>query len=350
MATSGGRRTGKRTLRRVLADAREAARTPEPPRSAYYIKLSRAAMACQFEVFLHPHDRIFVPAVLQALDLLEDLEQQMSVYRSDSELSRLNRTAAAGPIEVEPRLYELLKLARNIGIETGGAFDITSGALIRCWGFLQRSGRVPDREALGAARAASGWHNVAFDDQRHALSFVRSGVELNLGAIGKGYALDRIAASLREAGLVNFLIHAGGSSIVGSGNSNAGSGWQVRLRDPAGSEGGLGCTRLVDESMSTSGVGQQWFIENGRRYGHILDPRTGWPAEHNSLCSVMAPEAARAEALSTAFLVMTEAEVRSYFEAQKRIGIILVGSQEAGTRAEPLVLRVVLERPQEVLV
>jgi FAD:protein FMN transferase len=112
----------------------------------------------------------------------------------------------------------------------------------------------------------------------------------------------------------------------------------------------LGCTRLFDESMSTSGIGQQWFIENGRRYGHILDPRTGWPTERNSLCSVLAPEAARAEALSTAFFVMTEAEVRSYFEAQRRIGIILVGSQEAGTRAEPLVLRVVLERPQEVLI
>jgi thiamine biosynthesis lipoprotein len=159
-----------------------------------------------------------------------------------------------------------------------------------------------------------------------------------------------VAVHLREAGVVDFLIHAGHSSILGSGNSSAGEGWQVRLRDPAGGGVGLGCARLVDRGMSTSGIGQQWFFESGHRYGHILDPRTGWPAGGNSLCSVLAPDAARAEAFSTAFFVMTDREVRSYFEAHPQIGIILVGSQEDRTPAEPLVLGMTLERPQEVLI
>ncbi len=338
----------RRTLRGVLSEAVRAARTPAPPRSGYYIKLGRAAMACQFEVILRPQDRRFIPAVVEALDEVELLERQMSVYREDSEVSRINRTAASGPVEVEARLYRLLRLARHIGIETAGAFDITTGALIRAWGFMQRSGAVPEAGRFQAARAGSGWEHLELDDASRTVSFRRAGVELNLGAIGKGFALDCLAGRLRAAGLANFMAHAGHSSIVGRGDSASPPGWQVSIRAPGGA-GSLGSIRLVDRSISTSAAGTQFFVSEGRCLGHILDPRSGRPAERNALCSVLAPEAAVAEAFSTAFFVLAETEVRSYFTGHPELGIILVILQENGNPGAPVALGADLTCTEEAL-
>jgi thiamine biosynthesis lipoprotein len=281
-------------------------------------------MACQFEVFLRPEDRSFVAAVHEALDEVDRLEAQMTVYREDSELSRLNRTAFLSPVAVEERLYLLLRFASALGKETGGAFDITVGPLIRCWGFFERKGRLPSDEELRAAREVTGWDKVTFDDAARSVSFCRQGVELNLGSIGKGYALDRAAERLRKAGLRDFLIHAGHSSVLAFGDSNRGPGWEISIRDPQVPQGDLGSFFLADQGMSTSGVGEQFFTANGQRFGHILDPRSGRPGMGNLLCSVVAPTAARAEALSTAFFVMDAEEVQSYCEAHPQVGTIVL--------------------------
>src|SRR5262245_9840745 len=305
-------RSRARTSRREILRARSLRRTLQNTRAAldmvgsagYYLRIGRRAMACQFEVFLRPQDRSFVAAVHEALDEVDRLEAQMTVYREDSELSRLNRNAFMSPVAVEERLYYLLRFASAVGKETGGAFDITAGPLIRCWGFFERKGRLPDDEELCIAREVTGWDKVTFDDAACSVSFCRQGVELNLGSIGKGYALDRAAERLRKTGLRNFLIHAGYSSVLAFGDSNRRPGWEISVRDPQVPQGDLGSLCLVDQGMSTSGVGEQFFTANGQRFGHILDPRSGRPAVGNLLCSVAAPTAARAEALSTAFFVM----------------------------------------------
>ncbi len=345
---NSGRSTGDRTLRRVLSDAVRAARSPAPPPARYYVKLARTAMACQFEVFLRPQDRRFVPAVAQSFDEVERLERQMSVYREDSEVSRINRTAASAPVEVEARLYGLLRLAREIGAETGGAFDITAGALIRAWGFLQRQGSVPDAARLAAARACSGWEHLALADAARTVTFRRAGVELNFGAIGKGFALDCLATRLQAVGLRNFMAHAGHSSIVARGDSAVPPGWQVSIRSPGGA-GSVGSLRLVDRALSTSSAGTRYFVSEGRRYGHVLDPRTGRPAERNALCSVVAERAAVAEAYSTAFFVLEEEEVRSYYEARPELGIILMTLQKNGSPGAPVTLGVDLACTEEAL-
>ena len=303
-------------------------------------------MACQFQVFLRPDDRAFVPAVHEALNEVDRLEQQMTVYREDSELSLLNRTAHLAPVTVEKRLYRLLDLARQIGCETRGAFDITAGPLIRCWGFYERKGRVPSPEELEAARRATGWDKVVFDDSAPSVFFRKKGVELNLGSIGKGYALDRAAELLRKAGLMNFMIHAGHSSIFASGNSNSGPGWEISIRDPHRPGRSLGSLRLIDQGMSTSGSGQQFFIVNGRRFGHVLDPRNGEPCLSTASCSTIATAAARADALSTAFFVMDPEEVESYCDAHPEVGSIVVTAREDAVRQEPLAWGVSLKRPE----
>jgi thiamine biosynthesis lipoprotein len=171
-------------------------------------------------------------------------------------------------------------------------------------------------------------------------------VEVNLGSIGKGYALDRAAELLRKSGLMNFMIHAGHSSIFAAGNSNSGPGWEVSVRDPRELGGSLGSLRLKNQGMSTSGTGEQFFIVDGRRYGHVLDPRTGEPCRETSSCSVIAPTAARADALSTAFFIMAPEEVRSYCEAHAEVGSIVVSAREDAAHEVPLTWGVSLKRPE----
>jgi len=318
----------RRGMGGIVRSAFAAALAEREVSPGYYLVLGRQAMACQFQIFLRPRDGSFVPAVHEALNEIDRLERQMTVYRDDSEICLLNRTAFACPVPVEERLYGLLRRAHEIGRQTQGAFDITAGPLIRCWGFLERKGRIPGEEELDSARAVTGWDKVLFDDENHSVRFLGSGVELNLGSIGKGYALDRAAELLRSAGLNDFMIHAGHSSIYASGNSNLGPGWEVSIRAPHEPGASLGTIRLVDEGMSTSGTGQQYFVVVGRKFGHLLDPRTGWPSTHNSLCSVTAPGAAQAEALSTAFFVMTPEAVRAYCDSHPEVGSILVAAHE----------------------
>ncbi len=346
-ATASRRRIlGSRGMGRLLRDPVAAALDFQCESPGYYLIVGRPAMACQFQVFLRPDDRGFVSAVHAALDEVDQLEQQMSVYREDSELSILNRAAFLEHVPVEKRLYDLLELAREIGRETRGAFDITAGPLIRCWGFYERKGRIPAPDELEAARQVTGWDKVVFDRSSHSVCFVRKGVELNLGSIGKGYALDRAAQRLRGAGLRNFMVHAGHSSIFASGDSSLGAGWEVSIRDPYNPGCNLGSIRLVNQGMSTSGSGQQFFVVGGRRYGHVLDPRTGEPCLRTSSCSVVAPTAARADALSTAFFVMSPEEVKSYCEEHSEVGSILVGALENAVSGEPLTCGLLLKRPE----
>jgi thiamine biosynthesis lipoprotein len=286
----------------------------------YFLRLSRPAMACTFELFLPEEERGRLAAAQQALEQVDDIEARLTVYRETSEVSRVNRRAASGPVHVSAELHALLRLAREIGRETGGTYDVTCGALIRCWGFLHRAGRIPDPDALDRARKASGWERVVFDDDAETIAWAAPGVEINLGSIGKGYALDHIAAALRASGIHDFLLHAGQSSVLAAGNAGAGDGWTVAIADGRRPGGRLGTLVLGDQALSTSGIGQQRFTIEGRRYGHIIDPRSGTPSDACVQSSVVAPSAAVSEALSTAFFVMAEPDVCAYCAVRPAIG------------------------------
>lgn len=324
----------------------------EPIAGSYLIRIARRAMACQFEVFLnagqYPNG---TQAALEALDLVEALEEQMSVFRPTSELSRLNRTAADGPVQVEPRLFDLLELAWQLYTETDGAFDITSGPLWKVWGFAGRAGTVPSQEQLAEAIERVGSHLVQRDPQRRTVRFRQPGVELNLGSIGKGYALDRCAESLAAAGIDDFLLHGGQSSVLARGSrmgpsglhgDDSPGGWSVGLRHPRRRGKRLGEVRLHDRALATSGSRWQYFrhraptdqraptkgwsvgARRSRRYGHILDPRTGQPAEGVLSATAIAPSAAVADALSTAFYVMGAQLALDYCQSRAEIAAVVV--------------------------
>lgn len=293
----------------------------------YLVKFSRRAMACQFELWLnageHPNGAV---AAIEALDLVEQLEQQLTVYREDSEVSELNRTASLDAIEVEARLFGLLQQSVELWRTTQGAFDITAGPLTELWGFKRRAGRLPEASDVTEVLSRVGSQYLVLDAERHTVKFSREGVEINLGAIGKGYAVDRCAESLAAAGVSNYLFHAGNSSVLArGGNASRNDGaWSVGVRNPLKPERYLGELLVRERALSTSGSGTQFFIREGKRYGHILDPRTGWPVEDVLSTTVLAPTAAEAEALSTAFYVLGPETTERLCSQFAKVGCVML--------------------------
>jgi thiamine biosynthesis lipoprotein len=216
----------------------------------------------------------------------------------------INREAAEVPVNVEPWMFELLERSIDLWRATSGAFDITAGPLSEAWGFARREGRMPQpRESAEAlSRVGSQWLQLNAETQ--TIHFARSGVQLNLGAIGKGAALDDASTILTDADIHDFLFHGGQSSVLARGNRAGDEGWTVGLIHPLRPRKRIGEIRLCNRALATSGSGTQFFTHRGRRYGHILDPRTGQPADAMLSATVAAPTAAEADAISTALYVM----------------------------------------------
>jgi thiamine biosynthesis lipoprotein len=267
-----------------------------------WVTLSRRAMACNFRVIVDSGNWRAVRAATESLDEVDRLESILSIFQPSSEASRINREAAMGPVPVGPELIELLQLCKRLHEESEGAFDITTGALTECWGFQERSPRLPAVEILTSARRCVGAELISLgtDD---SVSFSFPGVRINFGGVGKGYALDRGAAKIAAHGIEMALLSAGYSSVLALGAGPEGDGWHVGLRHPVYTGRRMASVRLHSCAMGTSGQEEQWFEESGKRYGHILDPQTGFPPTRVKSVSVITDSAARADALATAFFV-----------------------------------------------
>lgn len=308
------------------------------PGSHDLLRASRQAMGSYFEVRLPAALPGALDLATRALDLVEDLEGQLTVYRDDSEVSRLNAMAHLGPVEVEPGLFALLERAEALGRETGGAYDVAAGALSLAWGFTRGPRRVPDAETLAEARARTGSDHLRLDPEGKTVAFDREGVVINLGSIGKGYAIDRATALVRDHWWPTpALIHGGQSSLYALGSppwTFAGR-WEISLRNPFDPAKPLGVIRLRNRGLGTSGASFQRFEDGGRLYGHILDPRTGEPPESGpASVTVVAPTAAEADALSTAFYLLGPVASAEYLRSHPGIGAIFVedGPQDAPPR------------------
>ena len=283
-------------------------------------------MATTFEVLLPyglPDALEMAEAALNEIDRLED---QLSVYRDHSEVSGLNRRADREAVPVEEHLFELLCLSARITDETAGAFDVTAGALSKAWGFYRRHGRVPTEAERAEALSRVGMRHLEVNRETCTVRFLQPGLEINLGSIGKGYALDRAAELLRSQwNPPAALLHGGHSSVYAIGSEPGDDrGWAVGIRHPWKPDRRLGIVRLCDRALGTSAATFQHLEHDGRKLGHILDPRTGWPAEGMASVSVVAPTAAEADALATAFFILGVEKARSYCEMHKDIGAVLL--------------------------
>ena len=273
------------------------------------LTLACHAMATRFEIMLHGENTPSLRAAgEEALRLVEELEDQLSLFRSGSEIAHLNARAAREPVRVTPALFALLEHARKLHEESGGAFDITIAPLVRCWGFMGGKGRMPSPEEVAEVRSNIGMQLVRLNRAELTVQFAREGVMLDLGAIGKGYAIERAAEVLREAGVTSALVHGGTSTVQAIGRPPGGECWKVAIEMPSAERGVpprvLAAVPLEDEAMSVSGVLDQSFEVGGRTFGHIIDPRTGEPAAGTLLAAVILPSATETDALSTALLTL----------------------------------------------
>jgi FAD:protein FMN transferase len=293
---------GVASLNGLAAPRRE--RRPEPAPAALFSE-SRPAMGTTFEIHLYAADQARALELFEAaFEEVERVEAALSNYRPSSELSRINAQAAAAPVTTDPEVFGLLERAFAYSRRSDGAFDMTVGRLMKAWGFFRGSGRFPSDEELERVRGQTGWRRVRLDPARRSVRFLTPGLELDPGGIGKGYALDRVAALLREHGVTAALLTSGSSSIYALGAPPGKPGWTVSVPDPLDRARTLSRVVLKDRSLSTSGNYEKFFRVGGRTYCHIMDPRTGRPVDGVLQTTVIAPEATDSDALSTTVFVL----------------------------------------------
>jgi thiamine biosynthesis lipoprotein len=278
-------------------------------------------MATRFEFVLHGDNPIALRAAgEEAIEEINRLEAQLSLYRPTSEIAHINARAAREPVRVSPGVFALLQRAQKLTSETSGAFDVTIAPLVRCWGFMGGSGKLPAEQELMEARAKVGMHLVQLNRGDFTVRFATEGIMLDLGAIGKGYAIDCATEILREAGVTSGLLHSGTSTVSAIGTPPGEDGWKIAIDHPSERTGStiaedssnhsseaakpLTTISLRDESLSVSAVWGKSFQAEGRTLGHVLDPRTGMPVSGAVLAAVVLPSATESDALSTALLAL----------------------------------------------
>jgi thiamine biosynthesis lipoprotein len=230
---------------------------------------------------------------------------------------------------VSPELFALLRHAQKLHAETDGAFDITVAPLVRCWGFMHNQGWLPGPEAVAAARQAVGMEHVHLDAARRTVRFLRDAVMLDLGAIGKGYAVERGAELLREAGVTSALFHGGTSTVCAIGAPPGAEAWTVAIEQPPPGWAEipfpeLSVVLLKDQSLSVSAIWGRTFEAEGKHFGHVIDPRSGQPVETTWLSAVILPAATETDALSTALLTLGAAGLERLADLRSGLRALLV--------------------------
>ncbi|MEK7676925.1 MAG: FAD:protein FMN transferase [Verrucomicrobiota bacterium] len=240
-------------------------------------------------------------AVSAAFDEFHRIDALMSLHRPDSELSRLNRSAARGPVEISGDLFRVLAKAQEIASETDGAFDVTIRPLVDAWGFIWKEYRLLTEAELRAVLPRVDFRQVELSSGRRTVRFRKANVSLDLGGIAKGYAVDCAIERLRSLGVTNAMVKAGGDlRVIGAPPGKPA--WEVQLEDPR-KKGRRTRIPLRDAALSTSGNYENYFVAGGKRYSHILNPRTGLPVEGIAACTVIAPTCMESDAWATACFV-----------------------------------------------
>ncbi len=270
-------------------------------------------MGCAYAIDAYGVDADGVKrAVEEAFDEVDRIDRLMSNYKRDSALSRMNREAASHPVIVEPELFDFIVAAMRYGRDSDGAFDITVGPLMKAWGFFRGEGRVPAAAELDAARRYVGLQHVILDPSARTIAFDDAGVELDLGGIAKGYAVDRAAAVLRHHDIASALISAGGSTIYGLGAPPGRDAWDVAIRDPLHAAKVALTAHLRDRGLSIAGTSEKSFEVDGVTYSHIMDPRSGRPVQGVLCVAVLASTGTAGDALDDAFFVLGPERSRNY--------------------------------------
>ena len=269
-------------------------------------RYSFRAMAAVHELQLEAADAAHAERAAQAaIADVQRIEAKYSRYRDDSVLGAINRAAGGAAVPIDAETAALLAYAHECHARSDGAFDITSGVLRRAWNFRRVPPQLPDPDTLARAREHVGWPRVEWSE--HAVRLPEAGMELDLGGIGKEYAADRAATILAAHGIAHALVNLGGD-VRAVGAQPDGRPWRVGIVHPRMPAAVVGEVELDGAAVATSGDYERYFEVAGRRYCHILDARTGWPAAHWQSASVVAPLCTLAGTLATIAMLRADAE------------------------------------------
>jgi len=262
----------------------------------------------------------------EAFAEIDRIESMMSFYRDDSELSKING-AGTGPTELSSEMFSIIEQSIGYSEISGGAFDITSAPLIRLWKKAIRESALPGNAGIEEAMKMVGYKKLNLDINTDTLRFEYPGMKIDLGAIAKGYAADRAIELLRNKGIEHALVDAGGD-IRSLGTKPGAEPWAVALQNPRDPDDYLVRLNIQDNAVTTSGDYEQFFIENGSRYSHIVDPRTGKTVSGCISATVVAPTAMQADALSTTIMVTGAKEGLSIIEKIPGVEALIVDSDK----------------------
>lgn len=267
-------------------------------------------------------------AVLAACDKVYELEAMLSRTDSKSEISKLNTSGGISEVKVSEETFRLLENSVSLCRDTGGNFDITIAPIMDLWGFSGSEYRVPAEEEIAANLGLVDYSGITLDTVDFGVSFQKEGMSVDLGAIAKGYASDCVLEIMKGFDIDYALINLGGNVCV-YGTKSDGAGFRVAIADPTEPGEYSGILEVSDLSIITSGGYERYFEENGKRYIHIMDPKTGEPADSDLLSvSIIGPDGMRCDALSTALFVMGKEDAIEYWRDHRDFGCILVVSED----------------------
>jgi len=317
-------------------------------------RFSHEAMATTFELLIvHEDERYASQAAVAAFDEVDRLERELSRFLENSDVTRINNLPANQPLQLGLDTFECLKIAVRVYAETNGAFDITIGTLLKCWRNDDGSPRNPSASQIDIARMHTGTNLIQLNEAEHTIKLSASGVQVDLGGIGKGYAVDRVAVLLRDWSIDVALISGGYSSVLALdappkyfqlpiadcrsknreskiGNRQLIKGWPLTMTNPAGRKEILARPFLKNSALSGSGV---------QKGGHIIDPRSAEPVEGRCAAWSSTPDAATADALSTAFMIMGLDEIKQYCNLHPNTMAMAILEKHDKSIPEEMILR-----------
>ncbi len=273
------------------------------------LKQTRMIMGTFAEVSIYSNDeKTAGMAIEESLDEMERMDRIMSNYKKDSELSRLNKKAAKSPVPCNGELLDVIEQSQYYSELSGGAFDITVSPVVALWGFFREKGHVPPDKEIEKVLPAVSYKNIVVNKSNDtkkpaAISFKNTQTQIDLGAIGKGYAVDKALEIIRKYGISNGCINLGGNIYV-LGTPPGKNAWKIGVQHPRNSGEILGYLELKNEATATSGDYERFFEFNGKRYSHIINPQTGRPVSGTIATTIVAPTGTEVDALSTSVFVL----------------------------------------------
>ncbi len=296
-------------------------------------------MGCRFEITaVAKNDTIAWEAINVGIGEIERIERLISSWDKNSQTSQINRQAGIQPVQVDQELFDLIYRAKKVSGLTKGAFDISFASMDRIWRFDGSMEAFPSQQQIDQARRFINWQNIQLDAANRTVFLKENGMKIGFGAIGKGYAANRAKEVMATiTGVEGGLVNASGD-LINWGTSNRSDGWRIQIADPQAVDKGLGWLQINDMAVVTSGDYERFVEHNGKRYAHIIDPRTGRPTTGIKSVTIVCTDAEVADALATSVFVLGREEGLALINQLKGVECLIITDEDELLSSDHLTL------------